>query len=44
MGTWVYREVAIRYRIAGRDLPKNLFENYNVFVTAARSMTMFLTF
>ncbi len=30
---WVYREVAIRYRVAGRDLPKNLFEEYNVYVT-----------
>jgi predicted TIM-barrel fold metal-dependent hydrolase len=30
---WVYREVAIRYRVAGRDLPQNLFEEYNVYVT-----------
>jgi predicted TIM-barrel fold metal-dependent hydrolase len=30
---WVYREVAIRYRVAGRELPKNFFEEYNVYVT-----------
>jgi predicted TIM-barrel fold metal-dependent hydrolase len=30
---WVYREVAIRYRVSGRTLPENLFEEYKVYVT-----------
>jgi predicted TIM-barrel fold metal-dependent hydrolase len=30
---WLYREVAIRYRVAGRTFPENIFEEYNVFVT-----------
>ena len=30
---WIYREAAIRYRAAGRDFPKNVFEEYNIFVT-----------
>jgi predicted TIM-barrel fold metal-dependent hydrolase len=30
---WLYREAAIRYRVAGRKFPENVFEEYNVFVT-----------
>jgi uncharacterized protein len=30
---WIYREAAIRYRAAGRAFPKNVFEEYNIFVT-----------
>jgi uncharacterized protein len=30
---WVYREAAIRYRVNGRPLPENLFEEYKVYVT-----------
>ena len=30
---WIYREVAIRYRVAGRDFPENIFEDYKVYVT-----------
>ena len=30
---WVYREVAIRYAVSGRTFPKNIFEEYNVYVT-----------
>jgi len=30
---WIARESAIRYRAAGRAFPKNVFEEYNIFVT-----------
>ena len=30
---WIYREAAIRYRAGGRAFPKNVFEEYNIFVT-----------
>jgi predicted TIM-barrel fold metal-dependent hydrolase len=30
---WIYREVAIRYAVSGRTFPKNIFEEYNVYVT-----------
>jgi len=30
---WIYREAAIRYRAAGRAFPKNVFDEYNIFVT-----------
>lgn len=30
---WIYREAAIRYRVAGREFPENVFEKYNIFVT-----------
>lgn len=30
---WLYREAAIRYRVAGRAFPENVFERYNIFVT-----------
>jgi predicted TIM-barrel fold metal-dependent hydrolase len=30
---WIYREVAIRYRAAGRTFPENIFEEYKVYVT-----------
>ena len=30
---WLYREAAIRYRVAGRAFPQNVFEEYNIFVT-----------
>jgi predicted TIM-barrel fold metal-dependent hydrolase len=30
---WIYREVAIRYAVSGRTFPKNIFEEYKVYVT-----------
>jgi predicted TIM-barrel fold metal-dependent hydrolase len=30
---WIYREAAIRYRVANRVFSENLFEAYNIFVT-----------
>jgi predicted TIM-barrel fold metal-dependent hydrolase len=30
---WIYREAAIRYRVANRAFPGNLFEAYKIFVT-----------
>lgn len=30
---WIHREAAIRYRVGGRVFPKNVFEEYNIFVT-----------
>lgn len=30
---WVQREAAIRYRVANRKFPPNVFEEYNIFVT-----------
>jgi predicted TIM-barrel fold metal-dependent hydrolase len=30
---WIYREAAIRYRAGGRDFPKQVFQEYNIFVT-----------
>jgi len=30
---WIYHEVAIRYRGAGKTLPEDLFHEYNIFVT-----------
>ena len=30
---WIYQEVAIRYRGAGRNLSEDLFHEYNIFVT-----------
>lgn len=30
---WIYREAKIRYRVANREFPDNLFEAYNIFVT-----------
>ncbi|HEY7164260.1 MAG TPA: amidohydrolase family protein [Candidatus Binatia bacterium] len=30
---WIYRETAIRYRVASRAFPKNPFEEYKIFVT-----------
>lgn len=30
---WIYREAAIRYRVANRAFPEKLFEEYNIFVT-----------
>jgi predicted TIM-barrel fold metal-dependent hydrolase len=30
---WIYREAAIRYRAGGRTFPRNVFEEYNIFVT-----------
>jgi predicted TIM-barrel fold metal-dependent hydrolase len=30
---WLYREAAIRYRVAGRAFPQNVFEEYKIFVT-----------
>src|SRR5581483_5100288 len=30
---WIQRETAIRYRAGGRAFPKNVFEEYNIFVT-----------
>ena len=30
---WLYREAAIRYRVAGRAFPQNVFDEYNIFVT-----------
>jgi predicted TIM-barrel fold metal-dependent hydrolase len=30
---WIHREAAIRYRTANRAFPKNVFEEYNIFVT-----------
>jgi hypothetical protein len=30
---WIYREVAIRYRGARRNLPEDLFHEYNIFIT-----------
>ena len=33
MGTVLYREAAIRYRMAGRTFPENVCDQYNIFVT-----------
>src|SRR5215467_11773090 len=30
---WIQREAAIRYRVANRRFPRNVFEEYNIFVT-----------
>ena len=30
---WIHHEVAIRYRGAGKKLPEDLFQEYNIFVT-----------
>ena len=30
---WIYREAKIRYRVANRSFPENVFEAYNIFVT-----------
>lgn len=30
---WIYREAKIRYRVANRSFPDNVFEAYNIFVT-----------
>ena len=30
---WIYREAKIRYRVANRFFPENVFEAYNIFVT-----------
>ena len=30
---WIYREAAIRYRVAGRTFPDNVFDEYKIFVT-----------
>lgn len=30
---WIYREAKIRYRVANRAFPENVFEAYNIFVT-----------
>ena len=30
---WIYRELAIRYAVSGRTFPKNIFEEYKVYVT-----------
>jgi predicted TIM-barrel fold metal-dependent hydrolase len=30
---WIYREAKIRYRVANRAFPENVFEDYNIFVT-----------
>ncbi len=30
---WIYREAKIRYRVANRFFPENLFDAYNIFVT-----------
>lgn len=30
---WIQREAAIRYRVANRRFPRNVFDEYNIFVT-----------
>jgi len=30
---WIYQEAAVRYRVAGRTFPENVFEAYSIFVT-----------
>ncbi len=30
---WIYHEVVNRYRVAGRELPKDVFGEYNIFIT-----------